>query len=610
MAAVNFLLFASLALVLCDASLAMLTKSWLRDFDRSWRSSNVPEERARARELRLQGLERWKLADIVALLPLLIQVSLLLFCGALLVILFNLHRPTAYSTLIVLAVAFLFYLSTIVLSALDTNAPFTSPFSRALQTFSRRSRLRQLFYVILSCFNWHPWAIAHTEADDAGAHWHKVEGTEIHLAISNRLHAAASKAVENLPVFTELFDQWVHVPSLRPQSMSEWLPLVQLCLSNAPLCKDFGLRSVARLSLCFSSKEFHRGRQAVIEALGKHDGNTAEPSSIEQLYIHLLRQVGSDWSLACQMVPKLDADRDIVIELRWILNWIIFKFLVKNQEVPDERDSSWTPTMREIVAFLRSMAVYIIRNRIVNTDHGLFHSLLLVTQLIADGSKDLDEFHPSLTLRETQTSSEGIDRGLFVSIGDFFIPPESQWQFIGDLYAAQYASAAGCKHELAVLVILLTITPLSAVKHSDVYANITYDRFINPERDLPALMDALWETWEAPGVDRHLLTEIAAWLLERSIGSFDKPSPHGYAQRWKFQELLEAYDSYTSGAIPLMTPNALLFIEATLSFSFATAKESIWDSKWEPQTLELKNPWLVMHVHNILRRDWRIPGVR
>src|SRR5258706_15272464 len=42
-----------------------------------------------------------------------------------------------------------------------------------------------------------------------------------------------------------------------------------------------------------------------------------------------------------------------------------------------------------------------------------------------------------------------------------------------------------------------------------------------------------------------------------------------------------------------------LFIEAMLSFSIDDG-----DSKWEPQTVKFSNPWLVMHVHNILRRGW------
>ena len=45
-AVVNALLFASLALVLVDAYLAVLTRGWLREFDRAWKASSVSEERA------------------------------------------------------------------------------------------------------------------------------------------------------------------------------------------------------------------------------------------------------------------------------------------------------------------------------------------------------------------------------------------------------------------------------------------------------------------------------------------------------------------------------------------------------------------------------------
>src|SRR5258708_5565542 len=58
-AAVNVLLFLSLALVLIDAFLAMLVKSWLQEFDRNWRKHTVAHLRAQERERRLQSLERW-----------------------------------------------------------------------------------------------------------------------------------------------------------------------------------------------------------------------------------------------------------------------------------------------------------------------------------------------------------------------------------------------------------------------------------------------------------------------------------------------------------------------------------------------------------------------
>jgi hypothetical protein len=621
MAAVNVLLFASLAVILMDAYLAMLTKTWLRDFDRAWRSSNVLEERARAREMRLQGLERWKLAEVIAFLPLLTQASLVLFGIALLVLLFNLHRPTAYVTFIILAAGFCFYACVTVISALDTTAPFTSPVSRVLQALIQRSRSRRVFPAILSRLKWRPGSTMHEGAEGEGleaakVEWHKVEGADIHLAISNRLYTATSKVVENLPVFTVLFDQWVQTPSLYPHSvsMSHWrpiLPLIQPYLSNAALYKDAGLCSVARLFLCCTSEQFPTGRQAVTAALRRHVKDTGESPSIEQLYIHLLHQPHSDWSLAGEVVLKLDPDMDTIMELRWILNWIPFWFRLQEEQFPEITVSGLfrTSCMRGIVSFLRITAVYIIHNQKVGDDHGLFNLLLLITRSIANTSGTAVVRHPSEILRESQTSSDGIDVGLFTSTGDFFIPPQRQWGFISDLYDASSTSAAGFRRDFTHLVILLVLNTLSTVEHSGTDPEITYNSFINLERDLPVLMDGLWETWKAPGTDHHLLNRVAVQLLKRQNGSLENPLPK--QQQNMFEELLDAYDSITSGAIPLMTPNALRFIEAALSFSLKTATVSdtdSQDSQWEPDTSNLKNPWLVMHIHNILGRDWVIPG--
>ena len=598
-AVTNTLLFTSLALVIVDAYLAVLTRGWLREFDRSWRASNVPEERARAREMRFQALKQYRLPEVVALLPLLIQASLILFGVALIIMLLDLYRPTAYPPLVIIVVGVLFYFSTTVVSALDTNAPFTSPFSRALQVLIniRWSQLQGLFSATLSHLSWGPRRNA---AEDV-----QVMRTETQLAIYNRLYAATSKAVENLPVFTALFDQWVHAPFLRPRSMNDWrpvLPLIQPFLLNTSLSKDFGLRSVARLFLCFNLKE-QKGQQALIEALRERDRDPEEQPSIEQLYIHLLHQPDPDWSSTRLLVLKLKADNDTIIELRWILNWIAFRFLDQSQEFPNGRDSSWVSSIRNIIPFLRSIAVYIIQNRIANGDHRLFDLLLRVTQLIVDGFKEVDKPHPSTRPREPQTSSESIYGGLFVSIRDLPVPPESQWEFIHNLYAASSMSAAGFNRDFTLLLIMLMISTLSAVEYSRIDASVTYDPFINLQKDLPVLMDGLWEIWQADGVDHYLLTGIAAWILNQSRGSFRKPPQD--AQQRSLQDLLSAYDSYTSGAIPLVTSSARQFIGAALSFSLNLFN---WGMKWQPQTLELKNPWLVMHIHNILRCEWRIPG--
>ena len=605
-AIVNALLFTSLALVLLDAFLAVLTRTWLRDFDRGWRSSNVPEERASAREMRLQGLKRWKLPWVVALLPLLIQASLILFGVALIVMLFDLHRPTACAALTIFAAGVLFYVSTTVISALDTNAPFTNPFTKALQVLInvRWSPVYQVFLATLLRRNWPPGRTTRKGADGGQING-RMERTETHLAIYNRLYAATSKAVENLPVFTALFDQWVHAPTLRPQSMTDWHPILSLIrpyLSNTSLGKEYELRPVARLLLSFNRKE-QKGQQAVLEALREHGGDSTEPPSIEQLYIHLLHPADPDWSLASQMVLKLECDNNIIIELRWILNWITFRFLDQSQEFPNSRDSSWVSSMRSITPFLRSAALYIIQNRIVNNDHRPFDLLLHITRSIAHGFNEVDERQPSTKLSNSQTSPEAIYGELFIPTKDFLVPPESRWEFIRGLYAASSKSAAGRNREFTLIIILLMIGTLSAVEPSHIDTSSTYKSFINFQKDLPVLMDGLWETWQAHDVDHYLLTGIAVRLLNQSSDSFHKPSLD--TQQSNFQDLLTAYDSHMSDAVSLLTPGACEFIGAALSLSL---KLFNWGMPWEPRTLELKNPWLVMHIHNILRWEWRMPG--
>lgn len=126
---------------------------------------------------------------VVAFLLLLIQAPLVLFGVFLLIILSNPHRPTAYPALVIFA------------ASTSTSAPFTLPLSRALQALIQRSHSSQIFFAVFSCFK---WRTTHENTDDAIVTCHKAK---IRLAISHRLYAATSKAVENLPVFTAILDQ-------------------------------------------------------------------------------------------------------------------------------------------------------------------------------------------------------------------------------------------------------------------------------------------------------------------------------------------------------------------------------------------------------------------
>jgi len=129
---VNALFYASLGVMILAAFVAMLIKSWVREFDRGLRAMSLPEQRAKTREFRYLGLEYWKLPEMVAILPLLIQLSLLLFSIGLVLLLFHVSTPSFGITMLIFGVGVLYYTITTSISVFVTSSPFHSPLSRAL----------------------------------------------------------------------------------------------------------------------------------------------------------------------------------------------------------------------------------------------------------------------------------------------------------------------------------------------------------------------------------------------------------------------------------------------------------------------------------------------
>ena len=136
--AVNALFYASLSLMLLAAFIAMLIKNWVREFDRGLRGMSIAEQRAKTREFRYQGLVHWKLSGMVAILPILIQISLLLFSIGLALFLFHIDTYSSAIIIAALGIGFLFYAITTSISAVITSSPFRSPLSRGLGALYRR----------------------------------------------------------------------------------------------------------------------------------------------------------------------------------------------------------------------------------------------------------------------------------------------------------------------------------------------------------------------------------------------------------------------------------------------------------------------------------------
>ncbi len=123
--------------MLLAAFIAMLIKSWVREFDRGLQAMSLPEQRAKTREFRFLGMERWRLPEMVGVLPLLVQISLLLFFIGLVMFLFHISKPAFGVTTAIFGIGILYYVITTSISVLVPSSPFRSPLSRTLVTMYR-----------------------------------------------------------------------------------------------------------------------------------------------------------------------------------------------------------------------------------------------------------------------------------------------------------------------------------------------------------------------------------------------------------------------------------------------------------------------------------------
>ena len=264
------LFFLSLALILIDAFLAMLVKGWLQEFDRGWRKYTVAHLRAQERERRLQELEHWKLHELVALLPILIQGSLLLFCIGLLVLILPLHLPSGMLCSLAFVSVVGFYVLTAYVSIVNNYAPFSSPVSCLLARglsmvqawhISIADNTQRLIYAI-SFHNRPPlppqghhadacapeettWPLPSNNGLPESEQPHNPDSvgksdveprsrsgidTQTRVHVLERLVTTTDEVVENIPIFLELLDQPVKDLTLWPLNVEKWNKVLRITL--------------------------------------------------------------------------------------------------------------------------------------------------------------------------------------------------------------------------------------------------------------------------------------------------------------------------------------------------------------------------------------------
>ncbi|KAI0689168.1 hypothetical protein BC835DRAFT_1283535, partial [Cytidiella melzeri] len=119
---VNVLWFASLIVSLVTASLGMLVKQWLREF--SAVDIPSPQARLRLRHYREPMLSKWRVYEIAATLPLLLQLSLGLFFTGLCYFTASVHSTLGHTTIPLVVGWALFFFSATSLPVFFPGCPY------------------------------------------------------------------------------------------------------------------------------------------------------------------------------------------------------------------------------------------------------------------------------------------------------------------------------------------------------------------------------------------------------------------------------------------------------------------------------------------------------
>ncbi|EJD44298.1 hypothetical protein AURDEDRAFT_104033, partial [Auricularia subglabra TFB-10046 SS5] len=125
---INAYWFVSLSLSLVAALVGILGKQWVREFER--RATVSPKMALGVRQIKLEGLEYWRVGDIISALPLLLQLSLGLFALGILELLWHLRRAVFIAVSIPTLAALFFYLATTYLPMFQYSRGFHHPSKR------------------------------------------------------------------------------------------------------------------------------------------------------------------------------------------------------------------------------------------------------------------------------------------------------------------------------------------------------------------------------------------------------------------------------------------------------------------------------------------------
>lgn len=134
----NVTWFGSLTISLMAASYGMLVKQWLREYLANHDAS--PLTRLRIRCFRYPALAKWKVFEIVAVLPLLLQLALGLFFLGLCYFASTIHPAVQWTVIPLVTIWAVLFLAATFAPVLSADCPYKTTFLKDIMKRLRRAR--------------------------------------------------------------------------------------------------------------------------------------------------------------------------------------------------------------------------------------------------------------------------------------------------------------------------------------------------------------------------------------------------------------------------------------------------------------------------------------
>ena len=573
------LLSMGLNLILIVSVLALVLKHWLWIHTPNSRTHHTPEEQARKRELNAHSFWRYHILFVFGLLPFLMQIAVYFFSlgssftveslGTKWEAALGLNWSGTNRKLYFIVIIALFTLMSVGLLIWYGLYAF-SVLSRDLKRILERIAWR----ILASMFDIAP------------------DPETIYVDISNLLFTHTPMAPKNLSIFIQLFSLPVEHPRLRIKSLAPWTQLSSFLpsmLMEVHSKSRYNLLPALRLCLVVSGQG--QSEQLRVNREAKRVYNTIKTSDpLQNLYLHLLLSqlhvTGRDtdhWQDACRILRCLEYTEEHTSELLWLVDSI----------------QLYTPWIKEdlttrIVEFLQGVVVYLTKcpGDEHNGDFLRTATIIAAKWLISRQVLDQGGLPWQYILWSRDVHSSEANRETFVIADNLRLSSAERLGFTIQLYEILQVAVFDWAFDILTLVIsVMAIEGFVAEKNGKSISGAVPRIQIG---DLRWALEGLWVLWEGGFNQSDLLRFVLVLAVP--------PSPSvGDTQSAMVVLLLKEYLQQVNESPALVTEKAFRFIDAALEHSFTTGTTRD-ELELQLQDVQSPNPWILLHIDNILRR--------